>query len=367
MSPRRRSARKRDLPENLYERKGYYSWRNPIDGREYGLGRDRREAIIEAVEANIHVAGLTQQARLVDRLSGDAGRTLGAWLDTYEAKLQEREYRPNTLKSYLSILRMLRDRMDTAMPLARVETMQVAEVLGALKQEGKRRLAQAARSRLVDVFNGAIAEGWIKTNPAEVAERIRVKVQRARLSWEVFQTIYAGTRLDWLRNAMALALVSAQRREDIAAAQFHDFKGDAWRCEQIKTGNRLIIPLELRLDCFGMSLADVVRQCRRTGAVSTHLVHQTRPRGNSPVGRPMWIDRISKAFSEEIADLRADWGGRTPPTFHEIRSLSERLYNQQGDVNTQDLLGHKDPRSTQIYHDARGEWVAVRVKPAASE
>jgi hypothetical protein len=53
-------------------------------------------------------------------------------------------------------------------------------------------------------------------------------------------------------------------------------------------------------------------------------------------------------------------GKRTPPTSHEIRSLSTRLYEEQSDeVNTQALLGHTDPETTEIYKDGRGTWVKV--------
>lgn len=80
------------------------------------------------------------------------------------------------------------------------------------------------------------------------------------------------------------------------------------------------------------------------------------------MGSPIFVDRVSKRFSEVIAGLGLDWGDRTPPTFHEIRSLSERLYSLQGNVRTQELLGHRDARMTAVYHDVRGaEWVRVRV------
>jgi hypothetical protein len=42
----------------------------------------------------------------------------------------------------------------------------------------------------------------------------------------------------------------------------------------------------------------------------------------------------------------------SPPTFHEIRSLSERRYAEQGNVNTQELL---------CYRDARGESIRIKV------
>ncbi|EJS1768083.1 phage integrase Arm DNA-binding domain-containing protein, partial [Escherichia coli] len=50
---RRRSHERRDLPPNLYIRNnGYYCYRGPRTGKEFGLGRDRRIAITEAIQAN---------------------------------------------------------------------------------------------------------------------------------------------------------------------------------------------------------------------------------------------------------------------------------------------------------------------------
>ncbi|MCP0941511.1 integrase, partial [Klebsiella pneumoniae] len=46
----------------------------------------------------------------------------------------------------------------------------------------------------------------------------------------------------------------------------------------------------------------------------------------------------------------------TPPSFHEQRSLSERLYREQG-IDTQILLGHTSKTMTDRYNDSRGkEW-----------
>lgn len=51
--PRPRTNRLREaLPDNLYERKGYYSWRDPATGGELGLGRDRLGAIAAAEYRN---------------------------------------------------------------------------------------------------------------------------------------------------------------------------------------------------------------------------------------------------------------------------------------------------------------------------
>jgi integrase len=134
---------------------------------------------------------------------------------------------------------------------------------------------------------------------------------------------------------------------------------------QGKTGSKVEIPFELRLDAFGMSLGEVYEQCRRTGVLSRFLIHQTEPYGNSPRGSAIWKDTISRRFTDVLIGLGIDWGDKTPPTFHEIRSLSERLYSAQGGVDTQQLLGHSDPDSTLLYHNNRGaEWVRVRIGPA---
>ena len=62
-----------------------------------------------------------------------------------------------------------------------------------------------------------------------------------------------------------------------------------------------------------------------------------------------------------MESLGIDWKDKTPPTFHEIRSLAIRLYSEQG-VNAQLLAGHSDPGTTAIYLNARGhDYVKVTV------
>lgn len=368
MSPRRRSNRKKDWPAHLYERGGYYSWRNPIDRKEHGLGRDFASARLQAIEANIHVAGLTGKPRLLDRITGDSERSIGKWNDKYQSLLDRQDFADNTRRTYKSLGKRMVAMLGTDTPLKNVTALQVSEGLEAVAvKEGKARTAQALRNFMRDSFREAIVQGWRDDNPVrETKLSVSVEVKRARLSFEVFMQVYNRVTLDWLKNAMALALVSAQRREDISLAQFKDFHDGGWWCvqesEKATHPHRIFIPLALRLDCFGMSLEDVVNQCRRTGVVSKYLVHQTKPRGNSPVGRRIWIDTLSRRFSEFLAELKLDWGAHTPPTFHEIRSLSERLYAAQGGINTQELLGHNDPETTALYHDSRGsEWVRIKV------
>lgn len=369
MSPRRRSREKRGWPHGLYERDGYYSWRSPVDGVEYGIGRDRAQAFAQATEANLHCCGLTGKERLIDRLTGNLDRSVEKWNEKYQGLLATAKLADNTRRTYKSLgLRMVR-MLKPETPLANVRALAISAGLEAIaRDEGKARTAQALRNFMRDSFREARVQGWYTAeNPVfDTKLPMPVEVKRSRLSLEVYQRIHAATELTWLKNAMDLALVSGQRREDVANAQFRDFHDGSWWCvqasEKATNPHRLVIPLELRLNEAGLSLGDVVSRCRRTGVVSKHLIHQTVDRGNSPRGRRIWIDSLSKRFHETLVTLAIDWGEKGAPTFHEIRSLSERLYAAQGGIDTQELLGHNDPETTAMYHDSRGsEWVRIKI------
>lgn len=361
MAPRKRSEKRRGFPPNLYETDGYFRWRHPGTRREYGLGRDKAKAFKEAIAANMQVLGALPRVSLVDRINGVAS-TWYEWVDQFEKLLAKRKLAPNTRKTYESVCRKIRALAEPDAAFAGVTTRVIAKALADLEDAGKARQAQQMRGLLKDCFNCAIAEGWTKENPALVTRAIGVEIKRARLTFEVFKQIYEREETPWAKNVYALALVSAQARESCTAAQFQDFREGYWWNKRGKTGAKICIPLDIRLDCFGMSLVDVVRQCRSTGVVSRYLIHQTQTYGNSPVGSQIWLDTISRHFGDAVRALEIDWQDKEPPTFHEIRSLSERLYSAQGGVNTQELLGHKDPQTTALYHDARGaEWVKVKV------
>ena len=74
---------------------------------------------------------------------------------------------------------------------------------------------------------------------------------------------------------------------------------------------------------------------------------------------PSTKDTMSRAFADARGAANVAWTGKNPPTFHEIRSLSERLYRVQG-VDTQALLGHRHARMTEVYADPRqADWTTV--------
>ena len=361
MTPRLRSAKKKGWPEHLYERDGYFSWRHPKTGVEYGIGRNQRRAFDQAIKANLHVKGEAPTLDLVQRIEG-IGNTWHGWMAAYEKILAKRTLSAKTRVNYASLWRRALRLTDDSAAFDSVTTQVLAKAFAAMEEEGKARTAQSFRSFLKDLFNTACEEGWATENPVLVTRAKEVTVKRARLTFDVFMRVYEREQTTWAKNAYALALLSGQPRQVCSDGQFKDVHDDHWWIRRSKTNAMICIPLDIRLNCFGMSLGDVVKHCRSTGVLSRYLIHQTQTYGNSPIGSKIRLDTLTSHFKETLASLEIDWNGKDPPSLHEIRSLSGRLHKEQGEVNTQQLFGHKNAQTTELYQDARGaEYVKVTI------
>lgn len=361
-----RPRQKRGLVDNLYESGGYYSWRDPRDGKTHGLGRDKAAAIREAKAAN--AIAYTENTSLTNKLRG--GISFEEFAPLIEESLDNANQRAaNTVKSHRSIIKACSLAFG-ATPISAITTAQVDALLRERVALGQDRTAQAFRSFLATAFRIAEARGLIERgkNPATITERIHVETKRQRLTLESFLAIYsASLSLDpWVAHAMELALVTGQRESDIAAAMFRQedgatcwVEGDVLKVIQGKTGAPVEIGLGLRLDCVGWSVGDVIKRCR-DNVVSKYLIHHTKRRTMSAPGDPVHPNTISKGFRRARVKAGVALDAKNPPTFHEIRSLAKRLYDKQGGVNTKDLLGHKTDRMANEYADPRGiEWKRV--------
>jgi integrase len=347
MSAARRSRRRQDWPRGLYEpRPGYFVWRHP-DGSTFPIGRvPLAVARNEAIAANQHVH--ETKPGLVERLTGSDKTVADLLAEMIPAQAAA------TVKADKSRDKLIRSKLgDKA--CGRLTVSDCAEVVEALFKSGKERWAQSIRSRLVAMCQRGMQLGWMDANPAEVTLSQSPTVKRGRLTLESFQAIYAKAPevTEWLQHAMMLALVSGQDRSTIAKMQrSHIADGylTVWRGKTKRTNRPVAIPLALRMDAVGVSLAELVT--RKTGVISKHIVHHISPWQNAPAGSPVHIDRFTTAFTEarRLAGI-ADEGA---PTLHEIRSLCKRLYEAQGNVDTKALLGHKTERMADLYADPRG-------------
>lgn len=366
MAPRPRNPGSKDLPPNLYRKKDsrngviYYTYKSPINGKSYGMGKDKEAAIIEAVSAN---QAKIVKPNLADRISTPpkvTGKLFSDWLVEYRTLFAERKLSASSNKN----VGMRINRLEAVFGLKGIKeitTMDVADYLTAMAKEGKAQMARAMRSLLRDVFAEAQARGWADANPVEVTKAARVSIKRERLTLELWKAIYEEATKPWLRRAMELAVLTGQRRDDIASMLFKDVHDGFLHVVQSKTGARLRISTSIRLESVDLDLAQVVKQCR-DNVLSQHLVHHAKAPGRAKAGQPVVLDTLSSAFSEARDKAGAKLGitfGRQPPSFHEQRSLAARLHEIEG-RDAQKLLGHRSASMTDLYRDSRGaEWIDV--------
>ena len=126
---------------------------------------------------------------------------------------------------------------------------------------------------------------------------------------------------------------------------------------QLKTGNLLRIPLALKMDSLGLSVGDVINSANLVNS-SPFILHHITARANNKVGAPLHNDTVSRTFAKSVIATGIVYVLKAP-SFHELRSLSERVYREQG-INTKKLLGHKREAMTEVYNDVRGcDWTKV--------
>ncbi|MEB6520360.1 phage integrase Arm DNA-binding domain-containing protein [Citrobacter portucalensis] len=354
--------------------KVYWQYKHPISGRFHSLGTDESEAKQVATEANIVIA--EQRTRQIlsvnDRLARMKGRrtdiTVTEWLDKYigiqEERLKNNELKPNSFLQKGKPVRLFREHCGLQ-HLKDISALDIAEITDAIKAEGHNRMAQVVRMVLIDVFKeaqhaGHVAPGY---NPAQATKQPRNRITRQRLSFEEWSVIYntAEQQQPYLQCGMLLALITGQRLGDICNMKFTDVWDDMLHIEQEKTGSRLAIPLDLKCEVLGLTLRDVISKCR-DAVVSKYLVHFRHTTSQANRGDRVSSSFLTSTFKKARDKSGLEWKNGTPPTFHEQRPLSERLYREQG-LDTQKLLGHKSRKMTDKYNDDRGkDWVVVGVK-----
>ncbi|EEY5011805.1 phage integrase Arm DNA-binding domain-containing protein [Escherichia coli] len=356
----------------LYSRKVnkvYWRYKHPITGKFHALGTNETEAIAIATEANTRLA--EQRTRQIlaisDRIATSKGKaiTTSTWLDRYQAiqndRLKSGDIKLNTYKQKAKPVSLLRERAGLKL-ISAVDVRDIAQLLDEYIAAGQPRMAQVVRSVLIDVFKEAQHYGEVPPgyNPALATKQPRRKITRQRLSLEEWKKIFdiADASHRYMGNAMLLALVTGQRLGDISRMKFSDIWDDHLHVIQEKTGSKIAIPLSLRLNAINWSLRNVVARCRDY-AVSQYLVHFFRTTSQAERGAQVKANTLTMNFSKARDLAGIDWGEGSPATFHEQRSLSERLYKEQG-LNTQKLLGHKTQQQTDRYHDDRGKgWSKV--------
>jgi integrase len=212
------------------------------------------------------------------------------------------------------------------------------------------------------MYNEAINYGWVDRNPAAEVRPLRVHIMRKRLSieqWKMMCTESSTGRWPpWVPHMMMLALVTGQRRADLQKMKFDDVWDGHLHVEQQKTGERIALPLALRLSAIGISLGEAIDACRDYTRPGETLLRKHS-------GQPLVANTLTARFEslrESVCGPAKNW--RTEPSLQECRSLSERLYRAQG-IDTRTLLGHRKQAMTDMYNDdrglTRGQWRTLKL------
>lgn len=373
--------------------------------RYRGLGSNVALAISKATQLNSLILPQIADQQILDIVNPSnsaKGVLIREWLEQYTSiqldKIENGLLKLSTWRTRKCIVNNI-IKAHGEIELAKMTTKRIKEYLDTYVDQGKSRMAQAIRSVYIDVFAEAAQAGEIDgtSNPASIVKNPTAKVTKSRLSLEQFNNITEHQPYLPHKCSYLLALVTAQRRTDLALLRRS--KGDDWdekykayrnnpnhfinakedygsfasfvehapysfiqeeylHVFQLKTGKLLKIPLSLKLEKLGLSIADIIDKACVSNK-SDFVLHHKTARAQNKVGDPLHPDTISRSFKRARTDAKIAWNG-SPATYHEIRSLSERMYREQG-VDTRLLCGHSQQKMTDRYNDLRGsDWEIVK-------
>lgn len=357
--PRPRKKRTRDLPLNLYKTgNGYYRYRHPQTRRWHGMGKNRREAVAGAHKLNSELLPNTLH---VDRIIKPR-QTFGRFIDNWQEKdMPHMKCSAATLRDYQYKLRHIRKAFEHQ-PTHAIDVACCAAFLDQYPPKQSNNY----RALLIVLFKHAIAKGLLSTNPAEATLKKIVEVKRQRLTLQQFQAIQKHAP-NWLQNAMDLGLYTLQRREDLASltwANIHD--GAIWvqqqKVEKWGTGNLKI--------AITTDIQAVLDRCNDS-IKSDYVIHRQPLRRIKAKGRKDFTAILPELITKEFTKARdasntfpADTDRKTLPSFHEIRSLGAKKYEDEGVPKAviQNLLGHTSEKMTDIYLDRHEvQWVEIDI------
>lgn len=270
-------------------------------------------------------------------------KTLTDFIPMYVDFLIQRNISQKSLSNRQAILNRLNRELGE-MRLMDVSPKMLQKFIGGYEERGTISAAQAAHMVIGDLFREAWIDGYVNYSPATPLRYPNPVVRRARLTVPDWMEIYdyvLDKKRPYMPHAMRIALVTGQRRGDISLMRREHIWNEHLHVTQQKTGFMLALPLKLKCPVTGDELGDILESCPG----NDYLLGSCR----------VFPYSLSIGFKKARNTLYPDrW--IFPPTFHEQRSLSERLHRPNG-IDTQRLMGHKWPQTTDKYNFNRGiDW-----------
>lgn len=268
--------------------------------------------------------------------------------------LNNKGLKKHTLDNKNSLIKILSARMGKK-NIQKISTFELAEIINEYIKRGTNSAAKSMYQVVKEIFREAYFNGWVKIDPTMPLKCPRTPVKRSRLTFEEFEKIlnYAKkSKKYYIYQALILALATGQRRSDIVNLKRSDIQNRYLFIEQYKTGAKIALPIDLYCENIGATLEYVINHIC-TG--KKYLIEKNN--------KQVKLFELTQSFAQfrDIIFYKSDYWGGNPPSFHEIRSLSERLYRSAG-IDTMTLLGHKSQQMTDKYNDSRGrEWRYLRI------
>lgn len=273
---------------------------------------------------------------------------VSSWCDEFESLIALRNLTPKTINKRKGNIAHLKQAIGH-IRIGAVRPIHIAQAVHEIWQSGRQNTARRVLLEARELFAEAVSAGLITVNPASSIKPLPVQIRRQRMRLEEWQALYdEAVRSEplWVSRMLLLALITGQRRADLQKMAFADVRDNHLFIEQQKTGERIALPLKLKLKPVGVSLGQVIKSCRDYAAPGQTFLRKDN-------GQSLCLNYMTARFRNLFVRVlaRTDTGYR--PTLHECRSLSERLYRQQG-IDTQVLLGHRSQAMTDQYNDDRG-------------
>lgn len=199
-----------------------------------------------------------------------------------------------------------------------------------------------------------------KVEPRSTSRKIEGnRKTRQQLDIDGFKAIHAQAPA-WLQLAMELSLVTLQARKEICSIRHPDFRdGFLFVIRDKVAGDSAMAFIKIRLSA---ELEELQSRARKLdGIASPYLIHRKPERMQrrwvENKNKPHWAyvneQYLSKAFAaaRDQVERFAKLPERARPTFHEIRGLGARLYQERGMSKEaiQALMTHSDKKTTEIY------------------
>ncbi|MCX8689697.1 site-specific integrase, partial [Gilliamella sp. B2973] len=187
-------------------------------------------------------------------------QTVNQWLDEYIKILDGRNLKPKTIEIKTYLIKVIRQQIGDN-PLPQITPPDISKIIKIYTDQDKAPSAKCMYHLLKDVFREAYAHGWNDRNPAEPIKCPTVVVKRSRMTLGEFKKILSeaektGNKI--MHDAMTLALVSGQRRSDIAEMKKSNVKRNYLLVDQYKTGAKIALPIKLECKKIGTSLRDII-------------------------------------------------------------------------------------------------------------